>query len=163
MNPDRNRLLDEILKEAAPAEFRNVVLEQTLRRVRRRRVVRQVQRGVVAMALLAALPFVIWRTFFFPIRETHSPIPKFAAASFRSLAPCVLVETKPGGVETVASSVGAVVIVETATIKDAPKEITDEELLALTAGRPAVLVRQSPHQAELLFVNAEDQNGFPVQ
>jgi len=106
---------------------------------------------------------VIWRTFFFQIRDTHSPIPKFAAVSFRSLTPCVLVETKPGGVETVASSVGTVVIVETATIKDAPKEITDEELLALVARRPAVLVRQSPHQAELLFLHAEDQNGFPVQ
>ena len=163
MNPDPHRLLDEILEEAAPPEFRSALLEQTLRRVRRRRVVRQVQQGVVTMALLIGLPLLIWRTFFLPGRDTHSSIPKFAAVSSRSLTPSVLVETKPGGVETVASSVGAVVIIETATVKDTPKEITDEELLALVAGRSAVLVRQSPHQAELLFLNAEDQNGFPVQ
>jgi len=50
-----------------------------------------------------------------------------------------------------------------AAIRIAGENLQDLELLALVAGRPAALVRQGPHQAELLFVNPEDTNGFPVQ
>ena len=36
--------------------------------------------------------------------------------------------------------------------------------IARAGGRPTRrAVRQGPHQAELLFVNPEDTNGFPVQ
>lgn len=163
MKPDPHRLLNEILEEAAPAAFRSAVLEQTLRRVRRRRVVRQARRGLVALAFLAGLPLVLWRTLLPPDHDTESGFPKIAMVSSQPPTASLILDTKPDGVTIVTSSPGAVVFVETGVAKDSPKEITDEELLALVAGKAAVLVRQSPHQAELVFVNAEDQNGFRVQ
>ena len=163
MNPDPHRLLDEILEEAAPGEFRSAVLEQTLRRVRRRRVVRKAMRGVIALALLAGLPFVIFRTAVISHHDTLGGFPKIAMVSSQPTHPSMLVETKPGAATVVNSASGALVVVETGAMKDSPREIFDDELLALVAGRPAVLVRHSPHQAELLFLNAEDQNGFRVE
>ena len=43
------------------------------------------------------------------------------------------------------------------------REIDDEQLLALLAGKPAALVRRGPNQVELIFLNPEDEKGFPVQ
>ena len=63
----------------------------------------------------------------------------------------------------VSSSAKTVVLVETGSIKDPFREINDEQLLALVGKRPAALVRHGTHEAELLFVNPEDTNGFPVQ
>jgi len=48
------------------------------------------------------------------------------------------------------------------SIKDPFQEINDEQLLALAGGRPVALVRLGPHQPELLFLNPEHTNGFPV-
>ena len=63
----------------------------------------------------------------------------------------------------VTSSSATFGLVEPSSIKDPFQEIDDEQLLALVGGRPAALVRQGPHQAELLFLNPEDTNGFPIQ
>ena len=163
MNPDPHRLLDEVLEETAPADFRSAVLKQTLRHVRRRRVARRTQRGLVAFALLVGLPLVIWRTVVVPLNHNAVGPARMAKVSTQPPATIMLIESKAGAVSIVTSSVGSVVIIETAAAKDSFKEISDEELLALVAGRPAVLVKHSPQQAELLFVNAEDQNGFRVQ
>jgi len=75
----------------------------------------------------------------------------------------MVIRTGPGSVVVVASSPRTFLLVETGSIKDPFRDINDEQLLALVAGRPAALVRPGPHQAELLFVNPEDTNGFPVQ
>ena len=163
MNPDPHRLLDEVLEETAPADFRSAVLEQTLRHVRRRRVARRTQRGLVAFALLVGLPLVIWRTVLIPQNHNGAGPAKMAKVSSQPPVAFMLIESKPGAVSIVTSSPGAVVMVETAAAKDSFKEISDDELLALVAGKPAVLVRHSPQQAELLFVNAADQNGFRVE
>ena len=163
MNPDPHRLLDEILEEAAPADFRSAVLDQTLRRVRRRRVARRTQRVLVAFALLVGLPLVIWRTLLVPQNHNGAGPASMARVSSQPPATFMLIESKAGAVNIITSSAGTVVMIETAAAKDSFKEISDEELLALVSGRPAVLVRYSPQQAELFFVNAEDQNGFRVE
>ena len=163
MNPDPHRLLDEVLEEAAPSEFRSALLEQTLRHVQRRRVARRTLRGLVAFAFLMALPLAIWRTVVIPRNHNGAGPANTARVSSQPPAAFMLIESKPGAVSIVTTSAKSVVMVETAAAKDSFKEISDEELLALVAGRPAVLVRHSPQQAELLFVNAEDQNGFRVE
>ena len=163
MNPDPHRLLDEILEEAAPGEFRGAVLEQTLRSMRRRRVVRKARRGFIVLALFVGLPFVIFRAVFISPQDTRGGFPKIAMVNSKPTPTSMLVETQPGASAVVNSASGVVVVVETAAARNSLREISDEELLALVAGRPAVLVRYSPHQAQLLFVNAEDQNGFRVE
>jgi len=63
----------------------------------------------------------------------------------------------------VTSSPNTFLPIKTGAIEDPFQEINDEQLLALAGDRPVVLVREGPHQAELLFLNPEDKNGFLVQ
>jgi hypothetical protein len=43
------------------------------------------------------------------------------------------------------------------------REINDDQLLTLLAGRPAAIIREGANRASLLFLDPEDENGFPVQ
>src|SRR5262249_40422732 len=117
MNPDPHRLLDEILEEAAPAEFRSAVLAQTLRRVRRRRIVRKAQRGVIVLALLVGLPFVVFRTVFISHDGTRGALPNIVIVDSRPTPASMLVETKPGAAAIVNSASGAAAVVETGAMK----------------------------------------------
>ena len=58
----KERLLNEILAEETPAGFREVLLEDTLRLARRRRHFRQTRRAVSALAVVAGLALVVWRS-----------------------------------------------------------------------------------------------------
>ncbi|MEI9959789.1 MAG: hypothetical protein WDM76_01280 [Limisphaerales bacterium] len=53
-------------------------------------------------------------------------------------------------------------VTEIATTHGNFRSINDAELLALVAGRPAILIRTGPDSEELVFANAEDQKGFPA-
>ena len=48
-------------------------------------------------------------------------------------------------------------VVEIATVSGGYRVINDDELLALLADKPAVLIRTGPHAEELVFANPEDQ------
>jgi hypothetical protein len=48
-------------------------------------------------------------------------------------------------------------VVEVATTGGGFRVIGDNELLALLADKPAVLIRTGPHSEELVFANPEDQ------
>jgi hypothetical protein len=48
-------------------------------------------------------------------------------------------------------------VIEVATTSGGFRLINDDELLALLADRPAVLIRTGPHSEELVFANPEDQ------
>ena len=77
------------------------------------------------------------------------------------LKPAQLVQTTPGTATIVTSSPANVPVV--ATIADAHlfREISDQQLLVLLVGRPVALIRRTPEEAELLFLDSADQNGFP--
>jgi len=53
-------LLDEVLAEAAPADFERALLDGTLRAARRRRRLRRWNRGLGAVGAIAALALVVW-------------------------------------------------------------------------------------------------------
>ena len=53
-------------------------------------------------------------------------------------------------------------IIQVATTGGGYRLINDDELLALLADNPAVLIRTGPHSEELVFANPEDQKGFPL-
>ncbi len=48
-------------------------------------------------------------------------------------------------------------VIEIATTSGGFRLINDDELLALLANKPAVLIRTGPHSEELVFANPEDQ------
>jgi len=164
MEPDLEYrgLLDDVLAEAAPTDFERSLLDGTLRAVRRRRRSRRLARGVTATGLFATIALVVWNSLW-PTSPVTSARTTLTIVHTQALPPSMLVRTKPGGLSVVRSSAATYLMVETGSIKDPFKEIDDEQLLALAKGHPVALVRQGPHQAQLLFLSPEDKNGFPVQ
>jgi hypothetical protein len=74
-----------------------------------------------------------------------------------------VVANDPRGVEVVHSSLATFALVETTESTGALRLISDPQLLALFGGRPVALVYHGPAQAELLFLNPDDKDGFPAQ
>ena len=48
-------------------------------------------------------------------------------------------------------------VIEIATASGGFHSINDDELLAMLADKPAVLIRTGPHSEELVFANPDDQ------
>jgi len=153
-------LLDDVLTEAAP-DCERALLDGMLRAVRRRRRMRQCSRGLAVAGVFAAIALAVWYALL-PTTPAKLVQPALHIVSSEPLPASMVVETQPVSFVVVTSSTTTFVMVDTGSIKDPFQEINDDQLLALAAGRPVALVRQGPHQAELLFLDPEDTNGFPV-
>ena len=159
---DNERLLTDVLADASHAGFRQALLGETLRLARRRRQLRQTQRALATLAVLVVAGILAWRGF-----SPRPAVRELLSASCqivhsRPLDAAAIVTTQPllpGQITSTAASKHIVTIV---TTSGGFRVIDDDELLALAASRPVALVRRGPHEAELIFVNPEDQNGFPV-
>ena len=81
----------------------------------------------------------------------------------RPLNPAQIVQTKPGAVEMVSSLASTFTLVETHVSERLYAEIDDQQLFALLAGKSVALVHRGPNQAELIFLNSEDEKGFPIR
>ena len=159
---DNERLLTDVLADASPAGFRQTLLGETLRLARRRRQLRQTRRALATLAVLAVAGILAWRGFAPrpPVREPLSA--SCPIVHSRPLDAAAIVTTQPLLPGQITSTVAGTHIVTIVTTSGGFRVIDDDELLALAASRPVALVRHSPHEAELIFVNPEDQNGFPV-
>ena len=163
---DQESLLAEVLAEASPPDFRAAMLAETLRRARRRRQFRQ-----------AAAPppefwpwwvcWRFWRRNNFPSRRSFhrrsqkkSRRQSYELVRTQPLPASALVSTRSFSAAGFAASVPKVV--EVATVSGGFRLINDDELLALLADKPAVLIRTGPQSEELVFANPEDQKGFPL-
>jgi hypothetical protein len=160
MNPP-DEFLSDVFGE--PDEFRAALLEQTLRQVRRRRLFRHCKQGFAAVAGVVAVAFVCWRTVQPTALRLPAKAPDLVVIRSQPLPPSMIVETRPGVAGVVVSSASTYALVETGASKRLFREIDDEQLLALLSGKPAALVRRGPNQVELIFLNPEDEKGFPVQ
>lgn len=161
-----NELLDDVLAEAAPADFREALLGVTLRQVRRRRRFRRGRNAVGVVTALALLGILIW-----PKNAKQTPVavvppakkavePSYTLVATHPMSPDNMVKTHPSRTPQIITSRATVEIVQTTAGNF--HLINDEELLALTADHPAVLVRTGPHSEELVFANPEDAKGFPA-
>jgi hypothetical protein len=154
---DQRPLLDDVLAEASPPDFRAALLGETLRLARQRRRRRQTRR---AGGVLAGLLFAAWFAW-----QNHSVQP--AAGRMAAKIPAVknyqLVETQPlpagAAVATkdfaevkMISSAAAVTTI--ATSGGGFRFINDEQLLALAGPRPALLIRTGPDSEELVFADS---------
>jgi hypothetical protein len=162
--PDNEQLLADVLAEAAPADFREALLGETLRLACRRRRWRQTRRAsavLVALGLLA-----VWvRQNFPPHPLAPMPVAKAKVKSYelvrtQPLSAGMIVVTQPLSVGQLVASGATTEMVQTSGGNF--RVINDDELLALVASRPAALVRLGPHSEQLFFVNPEDEKGFPV-
>ena len=155
---ENERLLREILDEETPAANREALLQQMLCVARRRRRIRQARMGVVGAAVLVLAVFALRS--FTPVpsprtiaRPESQPAKNtFEVFATQPLRPEAYVHSSALAVANVVSSTAAVQTISTAASGSRPREIGDEELLDLAAPNPVVLVRNEPHQAELVFI-----------
>ena len=157
---DNQKLLAEVLAEASPADFRAAMLAKTLRLARRQRQFRQARRAIGATAAMGLLAVLVVQHFSRPpvgssplakqiVRQSYGlvrtqPLPANAFVRTRSLSAVGFAAPLPRIIGVVTTSGGF-------------RLINDDELLALLADKPAVLIRTGPHSEELVFANPEDQ------
>jgi hypothetical protein len=151
MKQTTEQLLDDLLEDAAPPEFRAALLDKTLRSARRRKQARRFNMAMSAAALAGICLLSFWKmrepaTLPDQIRQTDAMV-----LNSRPLQPRQIVTTQLGSIEEFVSS--AFTEVRTSGSSGLYREIDDQQLLALLSDRSAVLVHHGPHQAELIIVN----------
>jgi hypothetical protein len=149
--PDTNRLLDDVLAETAPADFRGVLLGETLRLARRRRWVRHSRRAAVAVAMACVTGWLVWRGAV-PGVATVSSVASCDIVRTQPLAAAAIVSTSPLDAARPTSAFASVDVISTVPGAGDFRVIDDELLLALAAPRLAALVRVGPGEQELIFV-----------
>jgi len=162
-NPsDQNPLLDDILGEGNPPEFGNGLLDEMLRHVRHRKRIARRNRFLLAAAILLGVPLMLWKVNSPSSRPNTSELRALEVISSRSITSSMIVETRIDAVILITSTDANLAVVHSRAWPESIQEINDQELLALLAGRPAALVREGPGRAQLLFLDPEDEQGFPV-
>jgi len=157
---DNQNLLAEVLAEASPPDFRAAMLAETLRLARRRRKFRRVRAAAGFLVLMGLLAVLVAQRLSRPpvvspsiakevLRQSYElvrtqPLPASALVSPRSFSAAGFAASVPK-------------VIEVATTSGGFRLINDDELLALLADKPAVLIRTGPHSEELVFANPEDQ------
>lgn len=157
-------LLDAVFSEAAPAEFRDAILGETLRLVRRRRRWRQTRRLAVLVVAGGVLSVLVWqnlsRRVVPPPTVAKAEVKNYQLATTQPFPASAIVVTRPFATDQLVASVATVETVQTTAGNF--RVLNDDELLALIGPRPAALVRVGPHSEELVFVNPADAKGFPI-
>jgi hypothetical protein len=162
---DNQNLLAEVLAEASPADFRAAMLAETLRLARRRRQFRQARRAIGVAVVMSLLAVLVAQQFSKP------PVVSMPLAKKNAKRSYEMVRTQPMPTSALIRTwnfpatgfaVSVPKVIEVATTSGGFRLINDDELLALLADKPAVLIRTGPHSEELVFANPEDQRGFPL-
>lgn len=153
-NNEDDKLWQDILSEVAPQEFQDALLSQTLARARRQKQMRRFSKAVMVVAVVAGVSFLFWRgdadKRIEPAKIARSTVEEISS---KPLAQEMIVRSTSGAVQIVSSQPAGMILVGTEQRRKEFREINDEELMSLTEGRPAALVRTGPHQAELLLVD----------
>jgi hypothetical protein len=157
---DQEDLLAEVLAEASPPDFRAALLAETLRLARRRRHFRRTRQAAGALVATVMLLVVVSRQF---TKPTAIPPPlakaiarqNYELVRTQQLPPGAIVSTRSFPATGLATTFPGVV--EVATFTGGYRLINDDELLAMLADKPAVLIRTGPGSEELVFANPEDR------
>ena len=160
---DEKNLLTEVLAEASPADFRAALLAETLRLARRRRQYRQARQAAGVLAVMSLVAVLVTQQFSKPPTISTPLAKKIVQQSYQlvrtqPLPAGALITTRGFSTAGLATAIPKVMAV--ATVSGGFRLINDDELLALLADKPAVLIRTGPHSEELVFANAEDQKAL---
>lgn len=162
---DNQDLLAEVLAEATPADFRAAMLAETLRLARRRRRLRQTRATAGVLVVMSLLAVVVVQQSPRPLVVSMPPVERAVKQNYE------LVRTQPLPASAQISSrtfsgnqltVSTGAVVEITTTTGGFRLINDDQLLALLADKPAVLIRTGPHSEELVFANPDDQKKYLV-
>ena len=164
-NNDKEPLLTDVLAEDLPADFRDAMLGETLRRVRRHRRWRQTRRAAALLVSLGLCAIFVWQKILPRPLISLSPAAKTLEKNYRlvqtqPLPASAIVATQPLAAGQFIASAETVGVVQTGSGNY--RALNDAELMALVASHPALLIRTGPQSEELVFANPEDQKGFPL-
>lgn len=159
---DHDNLLDAVLAESAPPDFRTALLGETLRLARRRRRWRQARRTTAVLALLTVLGAGIWRSSIPRSPARHGTAMGCEIVTTHTLPIDVIVRTRPFDPEWRVATFTGVDVVQTVPSLDNFRFVNDDELLALAAPRSAALVRTGPHTQELIFLVPRESEASQV-
>ena len=157
---DNQDLLAEVLAEVSPPDFREAMLAETLRLARRQRQFREARPAVGVLVLMGLLAVLEAQRFSKPPVGSSPLAKKVARQSYelvrtQPLPASAIVSTRSFSATGLAASVPN--FTEIATVGGGFRLINDDQLLALLADKPVVLIRTGPHSEELVFANPEDQ------
>jgi hypothetical protein len=162
--PDSERLLNDVLAESAPPDFRKALLDQTLCLARRRRRWRQTRRAAALFVALGLFAVLVRQNLpprqVMPMPPTKAEVKSYQLVRTQPLTFVAIVATRSLPAGSFVASVATVEVVQ--TIPGNFRVLNDDALLALIEPRPAALVRVGPHSEELVFVNPADERGFPI-
>jgi hypothetical protein len=160
MSPDRNKpLLSDVLAEDSNADFRQALLDHTLRIVRRNRRFRKVRQGAYASLTVVALALISIHFFISKPPASKRLEPSYALVMTQPLPASALLSTSPDHSVAAISTAPTVEWIATAESSPILHQLDDDELLALLPS-PALLVRRGPHIAELVFANTDAQHAL---
>src|SRR2546428_718829 len=94
---EQNCLLDDVLSEAAPADFQRALLDGTLRALRRRRRLRQCSRGLAVAGVFAVIALAVWNALL-PTTSVNLARPALHIVSSQPLPASMLVASNPDSV-----------------------------------------------------------------
>jgi hypothetical protein len=116
------------------------------------------------MALAAlGLTVILVRQAVLPGRApAHPAAARYTMVRTHPLPASAIVITQPLSPRHRIASATSVEFVQTTSESGGFRVLNDDELLGLVSSRPAALVRLGPGSEQLVFVNPEDQAGFPV-
>jgi hypothetical protein len=180
-----NELLDDVLAEAAPADFREALLHESVRVVHRRQRLRQARNAVAALIVVGLFLYFMWPAKPLSVAVTPPPIvqplpkpvqtpalqpstplapptpqPNYLVVDTQPLSADSLIKTQPFAPVPVLDSVGTIALIQTTTGNY--QIIGDDELLALFAAHPALLIHVGPNSEKLIFTDPDDAKGFPA-
>lgn len=168
---EKQDLLGDVFAEGASRDFREALLGEMLGAARRRRRFRKARGAVMLLALALCAILVISARQRLPRQQAANATAEPAAIVSPSQTACRLVRSEPLPEDHIIktrsfSNTGdwrpEPAFVAVTTISGGYREVTDDQLLSLLAGRPALLVRTGPHSEGLVFANPRDQEGFPA-
>lgn len=156
MNREREHLLGDILAEpGGSGELRELLLDRTLRQVRRRRSVRRLRRAGSVLLVPLLLALLLWYVYPPPESKLSAHRVPYTLVRTEPMPRSALVRTQPfpaSGLVTSAPSAD-IATITTSRGKRGYRQIDDAVLLALAGTNAAVLVRLGPHSAELVFAS----------
>ena len=148
---DQNRLLNDVLSESE--HFRETMLGETLRQVRNRRRTRQLWRVSPLLLVGALLAWHFISTHF----ATGKPAQRTVViVATEPLDPTAVIHTQPLAAKLMVSSTPSSYVIHTRSSSENFRLISDDELIAFAAPRPAVLMRLGPDAQTLIFADGRD-------
>jgi hypothetical protein len=153
MKQTTEQLLDDLLEDAVPPEFRSALLDKTLRSARRRKRARRFNMALGATAVAGIFLLSFWKMREPATLPDQIRQPDPMVVNSRPLQPRQIVITQLDSVKEFVSSASTFTEVRTSGSSGPYEEINDKQLLALLSDRLAVLVHYGPHQAELIILN----------